>query len=477
MRLLPGTLCLCLALALSYAVPSHGDHGNRGDHHNHGDHGNRGDHHNHGDHGNRGDHHGHGDHGDHGDHHGHGNRHAVEHDRCKGIEFDAIMVNEEGIPYFFKGEDLWIGFHGDSDLANHTFKELDEYHHLGHVDAAFRMYFEDNPEDHKRIFFILEDQVFSYYQHNLEKGYPKKISEVFPGIPDHLDAAVECPKGDCKDDSVIFFKGDKVYHYDLKTKEVDEKEWDHLDNCTAALRFLDHFYCFHGTKFTKFHPVSGNVTGKYPKDARDYFMRCHKFGKDSDHTERETCSRVHLDALTSDDAGNVYAFRGHHYLEQKAGSDEWQSHPIDKNWKKLHSDVDAVFSYNNHLYMIKDNNVYVYSVGDTHTLLEGYPKTVTEELGITGHVDAAFVCADHHIVHIIQGQKMIDVDLAATPRVVKSEAPLHFKHVDGGTCGPEGVKILAGSYYYNYESPQVLVASRILPQPHKVSVELFGCDH
>ncbi len=33
-------------------------------------------------------------------------------------------------------------------------------------------------------------------------------------------------------------------------------------------------------------------------------------GDDSDHVERERCSHVHLDAITSDNAGNIYAFRG-----------------------------------------------------------------------------------------------------------------------------------------------------------------------
>jgi len=50
--------------------------------------------------------------------------------------------------------------------------------------------------------------------------------------------------------------------------------WTHLPTCTSAFRWLEHYYCFHGNNFTRFHPVSGEVTGTYPKDARHYFMRC-----------------------------------------------------------------------------------------------------------------------------------------------------------------------------------------------------------
>lgn len=42
---------------------------------------------------------------------------------------------------------------------------------------------------------------------------------------------------------------------------------------------MEHYYCFHGHMFSKFDPKTGEVHGKYPKEARDYFMRCSKFSK------------------------------------------------------------------------------------------------------------------------------------------------------------------------------------------------------
>ncbi|XP_005945068.1 hemopexin [Haplochromis burtoni] len=403
--------------------------------------------------------------------------HDYDLDRCKGLEMDAVAVNEEGIPYFFKGDHLYKGFHGLAELSNESFAELDDHHHLGHVDAAFHMHFEDNPDDHDRMFFFLDNKVFSFYKHKLEAGYPKDISEVFPGIPNDLDAAVECPHPECANDSVIFFKGDEIYHYDLKSKAVEEKEFKSMPNCTSAFRFMEHYYCFHGHMFSKFDPKTGEVHGKYPKEARDYFMRCSKFSPDSDHVEREQCSRVHLDAITSDDAGNIYAFRGHHYL-RKDDNDTLTSDTIENDFKELHSEVDAAFSYENHLYLIKNNNLYVYRVGEPHIHLDGYPKPVTEELGIEGPIDAAFVCEDHHIAHIIKGNQMYDVELKVTPRKAGNERPIGpFKRVDTAMCGPGGVKVIIGNHFYHFDSTKLLSSARSLPEQHKVSLELFGCDH
>uniref|UniRef100_M3ZG42 Hemopexin a n=2 Tax=Xiphophorus maculatus TaxID=8083 RepID=M3ZG42_XIPMA len=390
---------------------------------------------------------------------------------------DAVAENEERIPYFFKGDHLFKGFHGKAELSNKSFAELDDHHHLGHVDAAFRMHFEDDPAHHNHMFFFLDNKVFRYFQHKLVVGFPKDISEVFPGIPDHLDAAVECPKSECGTDSVIFFKGKDIFHYNLKTKAVEKKAFASMPNCTSAFRFTEHYYCFHGHQFSKFDPKTGEVHGRYPKEARDYFMRCSKFREGGDHLERERCSRVHLDAITSDDAGDIYAFRGHHFI-RKDDNDTLTSNTIENTFRELHSEVDAAFSYQDHLHMIKDNQLFVYKASEPPTHVAGYPKPLKQELGIDGPIDAAFVCQDHHILHVIKGRDMYDVDLRATPRVPTNKRPISIlKKVDAAMCGPDGVKVIRGSHFYHFESVMQFVAARALPEQHRVSLELFGCDH
>ncbi|KAL6485038.1 hypothetical protein MHYP_G00070830 [Metynnis hypsauchen] len=405
------------------------------------------------------------------DHHGMERHHDAKIDRCQGVEFDAIVPDEHGVTFFFKGQHMWTGFHGDAALLNHTYKEL------SHTNAAFRMHHSDST-DHDHVFFFQGDKVFSYYQHKLEEGYPKNIPDVFPGIPNHLDAAVECPKGECAADSVLFFKDNKVYQFDARNKEVMLRQWSHLPNCTAAMRWLGHYYCFHGHNFTRFHPVTGAIVGNYPKDTRNYFMRCAKFGHGSNDTERERCSHVHLDAITSDDLGKAYAFRGNFYLQlsdrQTVG---WHAFPISRTWKEIEGDVDAAFSYDGKLYIIKGEQLFVYKSGADYALIEGYPKPLKDELGIEGPIDATFVCGDHEVVHVIKGRKMYDIDLNATPRTVQKDALLPFPRVDAGMCGPDGVKVFVGAHYFRYKSPMLLSHSRIRPRPQRISLELLGCDH
>ncbi|XP_027012368.2 hemopexin [Tachysurus fulvidraco] len=398
---------------------------------------------------------------------------SAKYDRCEGIEFDAIAPDETGSALFFKGDHLWKGFSGSAELANLTFQELDKYHHLGHVDAAFRMHNKDKEDKkhHDHVFFFLDDQVFSYYNHTLEEGFPLEIQKVFPGVPSHLDAAVECPKGECTTDSVLFFKGHDVYNFDIKTEIVKHKTWDHLPVCTSVFRWLEHYYCFHGHNFTRFHPVSGEVEGNYPKDARRYFMKCSDIGHGAGH-RRPRCK---LDAITTDSTGKSYAFIETMYIRLDTLRDGIHPFPITRSWKEVSGPVDAVFSYGDKIYIIQGDQIYIYKSAAHYTLIEGYPKPLKEELGIEGPVNATFVC-DNDVVHVIQGQKMFDIDLEATPRAVKAEALLPFPKIDAATCHTDGVKVFVGGKYYLYQSPTLLATSKSLPEPHKMSTEMFGCE-
>lgn len=58
---------------------------------------------------------------------------------------------------------------------------------------------------------------------------------------------------------------------------------------------------------------------------------------------------------------------------------------------------------------LQDDKLYVYNIshtpGEAHTLRNGYPKSVKEGLGLEGHIDAAFICPNEAIAHVIQGNK------------------------------------------------------------------------
>lgn len=170
-------------------------------------------------------------------------------------------------------------------------------------------------------------KVWAYRKGKLRSGYPKLIEEMFPGIPADLDAAVECHPKECPSETILFFKGEKgslagrskgrseasvplwrevfapslwllllppppgpppapsntdppfsagprVFTYDLRTKAVKPRTWPAVFNCTAAVRWLERYYCFQNILFLRFDPLRGDVPPHYPRDARDYFMRC-----------------------------------------------------------------------------------------------------------------------------------------------------------------------------------------------------------
>lgn len=54
--------------------------------------------------------------------------------------------------------------------------------------------------------------------------------------------------------------------------------------------------------------------------------------------------------------GGSLVFAGHHFISKDEGNDTLKADTIENAFKELHSEVDAVFSYEDHLYMIKVNS-------------------------------------------------------------------------------------------------------------------------
>lgn len=70
------------------------------------------------------------------------------------------------------------------------------------------------------------------------------------------------------------------------------------------------------------------------------------------------------------------------------------------------------------------------------------------------------------------------MELKTSPRVAGNERSIPlFRKVDAAMCNAEGVKVIAGNHFYHFASPMLFVAARALPEQHRVSLELFGCDH
>lgn len=67
----------------------------------------------------------------------------------------CIVQSKGRVLCLLSGDHLFKGFHGKAELSNESFPELDDHHHLGYVDAAFHMHYEDNPSDHDHMFFFL----------------------------------------------------------------------------------------------------------------------------------------------------------------------------------------------------------------------------------------------------------------------------------------------------------------------------------
>ncbi|KAF1570637.1 UNVERIFIED_CONTAM: Hemopexin, partial [Eudyptes pachyrhynchus] len=405
--------------------------------------------------------------------------------------FDAATLSENGTMLFFRGEEVWESSQGG--LQPHTRPLATSWPELGGpVEAALRLYHRQHPQEHQSLYLFQAwpraagrgqraasgEQVWAYAGGQLRPGFPRRIGDEFPGVPGGVDAAVECYPEDCGGETVLFFKGDTVYSFDLALRVTKPRVWPGLGPCSAALRWLERYYCLRGTHFHRFDPLTGKVHIGYPRDLRDYFIPCpgrgHGQGNASWGDAGDRCSEMPFQAFLSDDTGRIYAFRGGLSFRLDSWRDGYHAWPLGQMWPELEGEVDAAFAWDGRTYLIQGSQVSIFLSEQGHRRVLGYPRALQEELGVPS-ADAAFTCPGSAHLYLITGDRIRLVDLTQMPRHVGEPVLLPHDHVDGAMCTNDGVFLFRGPSYHQYSSVAQLLGAQQPAPPQSIATHFFHC--
>ncbi|XP_061876304.1 hemopexin isoform X2 [Colius striatus] len=391
--------------------------------------------------------------------------------------FDATTLSENGTMLFFRGEEVWESSWRDPRphvRPLHTsWPELS-----GPVDAALRLPLRQHPGHSHGLYLFQGEQVWAYADGQLLPGFPRRVEDEFPGVPGGLDAAVECPAEECGGESILFFKGDEVWAFDVSLRVTKPRVWPGLGPCGAALRWLERFYCLRGTGFQRFHPLTGPLSPARTRDLRDYFIPCpgrgHGQGNASWGDAGEPCSQMPFQALLSDDTGRIYAFRGNLSFRLDSLRDGLHAWPVGQSWPGLEGEVDAAFAWEGRSYLIQGSQVSAFLSGQGHRPVLGYPRPLQDELGVPS-ADAAFTCPGSAQLYLISGSSIRTVDLSQTPRWAGPAVPLPHDAVDGAMCTSDGVFLFHGPRFARYDGVGELLAAREPAALGSISARFLGC--
>ncbi|CAM5073436.1 unnamed protein product [Eretmochelys imbricata] len=191
---------------------------------------------------------------------------------------------------------------------------------------------------------------------------------------------------------------------------------------------------------------------------------------------RDRCSGLAFQAFTTDDANRTYAFRGGQYFRLDSKRDGWHSWPLKPHVAGAGRAGGQRLQLGQEALPDQGSKVYIYRVGQGYTLVQGYPRGLEEELGITG-ADATFTCPHSAELFVIKGNSLRRVDLNLSPRSERLEGPIPHAQVDSAMCNADGVHLFHGATFHRYASVAELTASPKPSAPQNVTAVLFGCPH
>ncbi|XP_039256216.2 matrix metalloproteinase-14-like [Styela clava] len=190
---------------------------------------------------------------------------------CNG-RFDAITMVRNGTTFAFKGDKFWkLNDQGMEPGYPKSTKKI--WGLSGKVDASlsFGAYTD-----------LFQGDVIHRYINGIPMhGYPKRISEVYKGIPSNLDTAFVW-SGNGK---VYFVKGDKYWRYNPSLRKSDNgyprplSVWKGLpERLDAALKWKDRTYFFKNGYYWRFDDerveVAQSLKTPYPRRSDAWWLGC-----------------------------------------------------------------------------------------------------------------------------------------------------------------------------------------------------------
>lgn len=129
-------------------------------------------------------------------------------DLCTDSRFDTLFGTQDGSYYVFKGSNYWK-LTEDSVEPGYPRKISQDWPGLpNNIDAAVTW------TDNGKTYFFKGDSYWKFDNKDAIEGYPRKISEGFEGIPNDVDTAFVWG-GNGK---IYFFKGDNYWKFDPSRK-------------------------------------------------------------------------------------------------------------------------------------------------------------------------------------------------------------------------------------------------------------------